>query len=108
MSSSNCSVLYFTIEFYNEVKSSIKNSSELNLNALVNHLASFCFTEKFIPFLSIERSRLFDIISIYEMKEKFLSLRIIFPLIAELKKLKFDNKISQISELIKGNQFFNE
>ena len=109
MSVSDSSFFYFTIDFYNEVKSSIKNSSKLNLNALVNHLTSFCFTEKFIPFLFIEICRGFlDIISIYEMKEKFLSLRIIFPLIAELKKLKFDNKISQISELKEGNQFFNE
>ena len=106
------SLVYFTIDFYNEVKSSIKNSSELNLNALVNHLTSFCFTQKFILFLSYEgqvyKYQFFDIISIYEMKEKFLSLRIIFPFFAELKKLKFDNKIIQISELIKGNQFFNE
>ena len=97
MGVSDSPALYFTIDFYNEVKSSIKNSSELNLNALVNHLASFCFTEKFIPFVYI----------IYEMKEKFLSLRIIFPFIAELKKLKFDNKIIQISEL-KREQISNE
>ena len=108
MSVSDSSALYFTIDFYNDVKSSIKNSSELNLNALVNHLTSFCFTEKFIPFLYMDKRGIFDIISIYEMKEKFLSLRIIFPFIAELKKLKFDNKIIQISELIKGNQISNE
>ena len=111
MSVSDSSALYFTIDFYNDVKSSIKNSSELNLNDLVNHLASFCFTEKFIPFLivqSLSDFKFLDIISIYEMKEKFLSLRIIFPFIAELKKLKFDNKIIQILELIKGNQISNE
>ena len=87
--------LHMIIDFYNEIESSIKNNTELNLKNVVNNLSLFCFSDKFIPFFLMENRQnilpFLNIIIIYEMKEKFLSLKIVFPLFEELKNQKFEN-----------------
>ena len=98
--------LYMIIDLYNEVNISTKNNSNLNINDVVKHLSSFCFSEKLIPYLASKNFYIFqfyDIISIYEMKEKFLSFKIFFPLFEELKNLNFKNKIKEIKKQFNDN-----
>jgi len=98
--------LYMIIDLYNEVDISIKNNSNLNINDVVKHLSSFCFSEKLIPYLGSKEFHIFafyDIISLYEMKEKFLSFKIFFPLFEELKNLNFENIIKEIKKHFNDN-----
>ena len=66
------------IDFYNEVELSIKNKSDLDIQKVVHQLVSFIYSYEFKFFLFQEIlfiKQLFllcDIISIYEMKEKYL------------------------------------
>ena len=60
--------LYMIIDLYNEVDISIKNNSNLNINDVVKHLSSFCFSEKLIPYLGSKKFHIFefyDIIILY-------------------------------------------
>ena len=97
--------LHMIIDFYNEIESSIKNNTELNLKNVVNNLSLFCFSDKFIPFFLMEIRTIFfpflNIITIYEMKEKFLSLKIVFPLFEELKNQKFENYFNEKLKIIR-------
>ena len=90
--------IYLYRDLYEEVQSSIKNNIELDLNKTVYQLSSFCFSENFIHLFifEIKKSAFLDIIAIYEMKEKFLSLKIFFQLIEELKIKKFGNILGKI------------
>ena len=86
--------LYLMRDFYNEIESSLKNNTVLDLEKIIENLCSFCFSETFIPFICNEFVFEFkNVLSIFEMKEKFLSLKIIFQLMEELKKKNFENYI---------------
>ena len=90
--------------FYNEMEFSIKNNTDLDVKKITEKLCTFCFSEAFIPFICFEI--LFDFqftVSLYEIKEKFLSIKILFHLLEELKKKNFENHIIAI---IKNNKDF--
>ena len=94
MGSVEASSLYLMRDFYNEIESSLKNNTVLDLEKIIENLCSFCFSESFIFFICNEYFFLFEnFLSIFEMKEKFLSLKIIFQLMEELKKKNFENYI---------------
>ena len=90
--------IYFYKDLYNEVDSSINNNTKLDIRKTVQQLTSLISSDKFLFLLSLEFGSIlfYDIIAMYEMKEKFLSLKIFFPLIEELK-----NQKSILTELYK-------
>ena len=92
---------YMIKDLYDEIEASINNKKEINIIDVAKKLSYFCFSEKFIPFLSGKTQivGLFSIIMLYEKKEKYLSLKIYFPLLEELKKQKFEAKIEAIFKL---------
>ena len=95
--------IYYYKDLYNEVDSSINNNTKLDIRKTVQQLTSLISSDKFLFLLSLEWSSILfmDIIAMYEMKEKFLSLKIFFPLIEELKNQK------SLTELFKFFQLFN-
>lgn len=92
---------YMIKDLYDEIEASINNKKEINIIDVAKKLSYFCFSEKFIPLLSgkTKIDVLFFIIMLYEKKEKYLSLKIYFPLLEELKKQKFEAKIEAIFKL---------
>ena len=80
------------IDFYNEVKLSLESKSDLDIQKVVHQLISFIYSFEFKLYLFEEMwfvKKLFpfcDIISIYEMKEKFLSLKLLILVFEEIKK----------------------
>ena len=95
---------YMIKDLYDEIEASINNKKEINIIDVAKKLSYFCFSEKFIPFLSgkTKIDVLFFIIMLYEKKEKYLSLKIYFPLLEELKKQKFEANIEAIYKLFHG------
>lgn len=102
--------LHILLDFYNEIESSIRNNTELDIKDVVNKLSLFCLSDNFCPFLLMElkESKKFvpmdDIVTIYEMKEKFLSLKIIFPLFEELKNTTFDKNVIEIIKQLENKK----
>ena len=91
------SSLYLAKDFYDEMESSLKNNTDLDIKKISEKLCSFCFSESFIPFIYCEFLFQFqNFLSIFEMKEKFLSLKILIPLLEELKKKNFEKHIETI------------
>ena len=99
--------------FYKEFESSIKNANELNIKNISKQLLSFCLSDKFIPFLFTELGlcekesfKSFSrFIGLYESKEKYLSLKILFNLLEDLKNAQFDIQLKEIlSELKKDSK----
>ena len=106
---------YCFFDIYKEIES----NSDLNINNLVDKLSNFALTDKFLFLLWIETKSqknvnlpLLYITVMLEMKEKYLSLKIIFPLIEKLKYLKFENHLEKLGEkdsfLSKFDLFFKE
>ena len=103
------------IDFYNEVELSIKNKSDLDVEKVVHQLVSFIYSYEFKLFLFNEiwfDNQLFpfcDIISIYEMKEEFLSLKLFILVFEEIKKdrIKFieiaKNFLMFFEQILTGN-----
>ena len=95
----------FLPDFYDDIESSIENGTNLDATNVVNQLSKFCLSEKFIPFLckELESSKItypfWDIITILEIKEKYLSLNIIFPLFEELNNENFKNQIKKFKKI---------
>ena len=92
--------------FYKEFESSIKNTNELNIKNISKQLLSFCLSDKFIPFLYTElglyKEELFSrFIGLYESKEKYLSLKILFNLLEDLKNAQFDIQLKEILRELK-------
>ena len=85
-------------QIYNEIE-----SQEFNINNHVEHLFSFCSSFDFEVLLFEDKSKilLFTLlIAIYESKEKYLSIKIFFLLLEEMKKMKYDNEINELFQLI--------
>ena len=106
----------FHESFYKENKNAIINSKEINVNEIVQQFVTFCFSDKFISFLCSEVAFSEDYkkknktyppfalsITLYESREEYLSVKILFHLMEELKEKKFDNKLKEIF-----NKFKNE
>ena len=92
----------FLLDFFDDIESSIENRTNLDAKNVVNQLSKFCLSEKFIPFLCEEFKKTYpfwDIITILEIKEKYLSLNIIFPLFEELNNENFKNQIKKFKKI---------
>ena len=92
---------YFIFEFIERIDSSIKNNIDLDIEQEVEKLTSFCISDSFIPFLCCElecKIPFSGIISLYESKEKFLSIKIVLSLFEQLKNKKIDmnNKMKKV------------
>ena len=83
--------IYYLKDLYDEIELSINNKTDLDINNTVKQLSSLIFLGKLIKiiasefFLETPFCPFCLVISIYDIKEKFLSLKIIFLLIEELK-----------------------
>ena len=86
------------------------NSSELNIRDVINKLCSLCFSEKIIHFIKVEMKAFFtDSISIFEVKEKYLSFKVFLQLLEQLKSKNFENHMIKIDIFNKINdKSFNE
>ena len=92
---------YFILEFIERIDSSIKNNIDLDIEQEVEKLTSFCISDSFIPFFCCEldyKIPFSGIISLYESKEKFLSIKIVLSLFEQLKNKKIDmnNKMKKV------------
>ena len=92
---------YFILEFIERIESSIKNNIDLDIEQEVEKLTSFCISDSFIPFFCCELDNKIPfsgIISLYESKEKFLSIKIVLSLFEQLKNKKIDmnNKMKKV------------
>ena len=104
MKNDNNSLLQFYIikNFYDGIESSLNNNTDLNLKNLVKQLSYFCQSEKFYIYFigelkdEKESQPFFDFLTIYEAKENYLSLKIFFLLLEELKIQNFDKQIIEI------------
>ena len=104
MKNDNNSLLQFYIikNFYDGIESSLNNNTDLNLKNLVKQLSYFCQSEKFYIYFigelkdEKESHPFLDFLTIYEAKENYLSLKIFFLLLEELKIQNFDKQIIEI------------
>ena len=104
MKNDNNSLLQFYIikNFYDGIESSLNNNTDLNLKNLVKQLSYFCQSEKFYIYFigelkdEKEIHPFLDFLTIYEAKENYLSLKIFFLLLEELKIRNFDKQIIEI------------
>ena len=104
MKNDNNSLLQFYIikNFYDGIESTLNNNTDLNLKNLVKQLSYFCQSEKFYIYFigelkdEKEIHPFFDFLTIYEAKENYLSLKIFFLLLEELKIRNFDKQIIEI------------
>ena len=78
-------------ELYNNLENLTKENNKPKIKDLVGQLSSFFLSDKLVPFLSVEDfpAQFCRLINLYERKEKFLTLKIIFSLGEELANLKF-------------------
>lgn len=77
--------LFLMKDLYNDIEALKIDELDSYINNNVKLLSSFCFSEIF-PYVLISEGDIFlyqfwDVISIYERKEKFLSLKIYFTFI---------------------------
>ena len=104
MKNDNKSLLQFYIikNFYDGIEPSLNNNTDLNLKNLVKQLSYFCQSEKFYIYFigelkdEKESQPFVDFLIIYEAKENYLSLKIFFLLLEELKIRNFDKQIIEI------------
>ena len=104
MKNDNNSLLQFYIikNFYDGIEPSLNNNTDLNLKNLVKQLSYFCQSEKFYIYFigelkdEKEIHPFLDFLTIYEAKENYLSLKIFFLLLEELKIQNFDKQIIEI------------
>ena len=104
MKNDNNSLLQFYIikNFYDGIESSLNNNTDLSLKNLVKQLSYFCQSEKFYIYFigelkdEKEIHPFLDFLTIYEAKENYLSLKIFFLLLEELKIRNFDKQIIEI------------
>ena len=88
--------LYLIKDFYSEIKESIQNNTDLDIKKISQKLSSFCLSGGFFNlFVSEVSSKSFNSIIMFEMKEKYLSLQVIFQLLEELKNKNFEIQIKE-------------
>ena len=105
-----------SMKFSKEVfDSTLENNQNLNIKEIVKRLCTFCLSKKFVPFFSsnLKFEWKKDVIipfgifiALYESKEKYLSIKIIFPLFEELKNLNIDF-LRQIKEFGDIKEYYN-
>ena len=98
---------YIINNFYEEIEPLLNDISEMNLKNIAKKISSFCFSEKFFIYLLGEFKNenpdkpLSDFIFLFENKEKYLSLKLLFYLLEEIKTEKFEKQIQEIFKQLK-------
>ena len=102
---------FFLIDdILNEIEISNTNITDLNVKDVVKRLSLFCLSDKFKPLLGAEflyKDPYFPfcgLISLLEMKEKFLTLKILIPLLEQLRSDKFDKFENIINDIFLENK----
>ena len=102
---------FFLIDdILNEIEISNTNITDLNVKDVVKRLSLFCLSDKFKPLLGVEflyKDPYFPfcgLISLLEMKEKFLTLKILIPLLEQLRSDKFDKFENIINDIFLENK----
>ena len=96
---------YIINNFYEEIEPLLNDISETNLKNIAKKISSFCFSEKFFIYLLGEFKNenpaqpLSDFIFWFENKEKYLSLKLLFYLLEEIKTEKFEKQIQEFKQL---------
>ena len=90
-----------------KIKNIINNRNEFDIKEVINKIAEFYMTDTFI-FLNITIMKdfplLVPLLFISESIGKYLSVKYVLPLIEELKKIKFENQITKINQLLKNEK----
>ena len=97
---------YYLYPIFLKIKNIINNRNEFEIKEVINKIAEFYMTDTFI-FLSIIKKDfplLVPLLFISESIGKYLSVKYVLPLIEELKKIKFENQITKINQLLKNEK----
>ena len=102
-------ITYITIlKYAEEIKKIIKDNPDSYIQKVVTLLLSFIKSEDFIPFMLINRENFFfNIFIICELgkeKDKYIFIKILFPLLEELKKSKFKSQIWELNHIEQEDQ----
>ena len=105
----NEQITYITIlKYAEEIKKLKKNKPNSYIQEILTFLLSFIKSDDFIPFMLINKENfLFNIFIMCEMgkeNDKYIFIKILFPLLEELKKSKFEKQISEINHKKKDEQ----
>ena len=105
----NEQITYITIlKYAEEIKKLKKNKPNSYIQEILTLLLSFIKSDDFIPFMLINKENfLFNIFIMCEMgkeNDKYIFIKILFPLLEELKKSKFEKQISEINHKKKDEQ----
>ena len=94
--------MYIGFELFNKIENKIKEKSVSYKKEIVNELVSFLISDKFFAcYGSFKEEYLSLLIRVCEINEKLLFLKILFPLLEELKKNKFENQLEKLEKLKK-------
>lgn len=99
-------LLYIYMNIFEELEKSLNSNIDLDTKSLAKQIFSFFSSEKFIPCLITEiklkeTNPFSSLIYLYEYKEKYLSIKIFFYLLEEIKNEKFDIQIKEIYNKLK-------
>lgn len=90
---------YLFYQLSHDINNLSKTNKTFDKNKITEKIASFLNSDDFIIFfLSFEEKYIIPIIKLCETCEKSLFLKIFFPLLEELKKANFDNKLKKAEE----------
>ena len=100
----NMQITYITIfKYVEEIKKLEKNKPNSYIQEIVSLLLSFINSEDFIPFVLINKENFFfNIFIMCEMgkeNDKYIFIKILFPLLEELKKSKFKSQIWEVNHI---------
>ena len=102
-------ITYITILKYAEdIKKSLRKYPNSYIQEVVTLFLSFIKSDDFIPFMLINRENFFFYIFIMcevgKENDKFLFIKILFPLLEELKKSKFKSQIWEVNHINQNDQ----
>ena len=105
----NKQITYITILKYAEdIKKSLRKYPNSYIQEVVTLFLSFIKSDDFIPFMLINRENFFFNIFIMcevgKENDKFLFIKILFPLLEELKKSKFKSQIWEVNHINQNDQ----
>ena len=104
-------ITYLTIlKFAEEIRKIVinKNNSDSYVKEIISLLLSFIKSNDFIPFIIVNKENFFFnfyiMCDIGKNNDKFLFIKILFPLLEELKKSQFERKLWEINHIKKDEQ----